>query len=81
RPPHGAPRARPLSLRKPRRHRSRRGRLAALPRLACGAGHPLVGARARLRAAGAARGRGLRRAVAVLRCAAVRVQPAGEGGG
>ena len=37
-----------------------------------------MGARARLRAAGAARGRGLRRAVAVLRCVAARVQPAGE---
>ena len=33
RPPHRSPRARRLSLR-PRQHRSRRGRLAALPRLA-----------------------------------------------
>ena len=81
RPPHGPPPARPLSLPQPPRHRSRRGRLAALPRLACAGGHPLVGGRARLRAAGAARGRGLPRAVAVLRCAAARVQPAGEGGG
>ena len=80
RPAHGAPRAHPLSLRQPPRQRSRRGRLAALS-LARGAGHPLVGARARLRAAGAARGRELRRAVAVLRCLAARVQPAGEGGG
>ena len=39
----------------------------------CAGAHPLVGARARLRAAGAARGRELRRAVAVLRCVAVRV--------
>ena len=39
-----------------------------------------MGARARLRAAGAARGRGLRRAVAVLFGAALRGQPAGKGG-
>ena len=41
------------------------------PLLARGAGHPPVGARARLRAAGAARGRELRRTVVVLFGAAV----------
>ena len=41
----------------------------------CAGAHPLVGARARLRAAGAARGRELRRAVAVLCCAACCARP------
>ena len=42
---------------------------------------PPTSPRARLRAAGAAGGRELRRAVAVILGVAVRVQPAGEGGG